>query len=36
MQNEIAENSDVGDRMCNLLASKSDDTIKKYFYSFKK
>ena len=36
MQNEIAENSDVGDRMCRYLASKSDDTIEKYFYSFKK
>ena len=33
----IAEDSDVADSMCTyLLSSKSDNTIKKFFYSFKK
>ena len=33
----VAEDSDVADHMCTyLLSSKSDNTIKKYFYSFKK
>ena len=33
----VAEDSDVADRMCTyLLSPKSDNTIKKYFYSFKK